>query len=112
MMMHSDLYSSVLSRNKLTILEPDNGGVEAQTRAQGAIAETVANPSKRSEAFKCAKAAAKISVIRLQVDPFVGWATEGHTSWNCRMPRISYVSDVTQAHSDRVAARLLQRKGV
>ena len=95
-----------------TIPEPFAVDFEAHARAQGAIAETVANPAELAQAFKRAKAAAKTSVICMQVDPYVGWTTEGHTWWECGTPQISDDPKVTEAHQDWESSRHLQRKGV
>lgn len=85
---------------------------EAHARAQGAIAETVANPAELADAFKRAKAARKTSVICMKVDPYDGWTGEGHTWWECGTPQISDDPAVTEAHRAWEASRHLQRKGV
>ncbi|KQY15629.1 3D-(3,5/4)-trihydroxycyclohexane-1,2-dione acylhydrolase (decyclizing) [Rhizobium sp. Root73] len=85
---------------------------EAHARAQGAIAETVANPAELADAFKRAKAARKTSVICMKVDPYDGWTSEGHTWWECGTPQISDDPAVTEAHRAWEASRHLQRKGV
>ncbi|MFZ1470009.1 MAG: 3D-(3,5/4)-trihydroxycyclohexane-1,2-dione acylhydrolase (decyclizing) [Paracoccaceae bacterium] len=95
-----------------TIPDPFAVDFEAHARAQGAIAETVANPSELADAFKRAKAASKTSVICMQVDPYVGWTTEGHTWWECGTPQVSDNPDVTKAHLDWESKRSLQRKGI
>lgn len=95
-----------------TIAEPFAVDFAAHARAQGANAETVANPGELAEAFKRAKAATKTSVICMQVDPYVGWTTEGHTWWECGTPQVSNDPEVTAAHLDWEASRHLQRKGV
>ena len=60
---------------------------EAHARAMGANAETVSNPAELADAFQRAKAADKTSVIVMQVDPYEGWTTEGHTWWEHPMCR-------------------------
>lgn len=95
-----------------TIPEPFAVDFEAHARAQGAIAETVANPAELSDAFKRAKAAQKTTVICMKVDPYDGWTSEGHTWWECGTPHISDDPEVTRAHQTWEASRHLQRKGV
>lgn len=95
-----------------TIPEPFAVDFEAHARAQGAIAETVTNPAELAEAFKRAKAAIRTTVICMQVDPYQGWTTEGHSWWECGTPQVSDDPKVTKAHQDWEASRHLQRKGV
>lgn len=85
---------------------------EAHARAQGAIAETVANPAELGEAFARAKAADKTTVICMKVDPYEGWTAEGHTWWECGTPQVSQSEKVLSAHKDWEASRPKQRKGV
>lgn len=95
-----------------TIPEPFAVDFEAHARAQGAIAETVANPAELAEAFKRAKAALKTTVICMKVDAYEGWTGEGHTWWECGTPQVSNDPAVTEAHRAWEASRHLQRKGV
>ncbi|OJF96400.1 3D-(3,5/4)-trihydroxycyclohexane-1,2-dione acylhydrolase (decyclizing) [Pararhizobium antarcticum] len=95
-----------------TIPEPFAVDFEAHARAQGAIAETVANPAELAEAFKRAKAAQKTTVICMKVDAYEGWTGEGHTWWECGTPQVSNDPAVTEAHRAWEASRHLQRKGV
>lgn len=95
-----------------TIPEPFAVDFEAHARSQGAIAETVANPAELAEAFKRAHAATKTTVICMQVDPYVGWTTEGHTWWECGTPQMSDDPRVTEAHLEWESKRALQRKGI
>lgn len=95
-----------------TIPEPFAVDFEGHARAQGAIAETVANPAELAEAFKRAKAARKTTVICMKVNPYDGWTSEGHTWWECGTPHISDDPAVTEAHRAWEASRHLQRKGV
>jgi 3D-(3,5/4)-trihydroxycyclohexane-1,2-dione acylhydrolase (decyclizing) len=95
-----------------TIPEPFPVDFAAHARAQGAIAETVANPAELAEAFKRAKAATKTTVICMQVDPYEGWTKEGHSWWECGTPQVSDDPDVIKAHHNWEASRHLQRKGV
>lgn len=95
-----------------TIPEPFAVDFEAHARAQGAIAETAANPAELSDAFKRAKTAQKTTVICMKVDPYDGWTSEGHTWWECGTPHISDDPEVTRAHQTWEASRHLQRKGV
>ncbi|MDE0985731.1 MAG: 3D-(3,5/4)-trihydroxycyclohexane-1,2-dione acylhydrolase (decyclizing), partial [Yoonia sp.] len=59
---------------------------EAHARSMGANAETVSNPAEMAEAFKRAKVADTTSVIVMNVDPYEGWTTEGHTWWEVGTP--------------------------
>jgi 3D-(3,5/4)-trihydroxycyclohexane-1,2-dione acylhydrolase (decyclizing) len=95
-----------------TIPEPFPVDFAAHARAQGAIAETVANPAELAEAFKRAKAATKTTVICMQVDPYEGWTKEGHSWWECGTPQVSDDPDVIKAHHNWEASRHLQRRGV
>lgn len=95
-----------------TIPEPFAVDFVAHARAQGALAESVATPADLAEAFKRAKAATRTTVICMQVDPYEGWTTEGHTWWECGTPQVSDDPNVTRAHLDWEASRHLQRKGV
>ncbi len=95
-----------------TIPEPFAVDFEAHARAQGAIAETVSNPTELGEAFTRAKAADKTTVICMSVDPYEGWTTEGHTWWECGTPHTSENADVRAAHKDWESSRPKQRKGV
>ena len=85
---------------------------EAHARSMGANAETVSNPAEMAEAFKRAKAADTTSVIVMNVDPYEGWTTEGHTWWEVGTPHITDNKKVRDAHEDWESTRLQQRKGV
>ena len=93
---------------------PEAFGVdfEAHARSMGAQAETVSNPAELAEAFKRAKAADKTSVIVMNVDPYEGWTTEGHTWWEVGTPHVTDNPKVKAAHEDWESARPKQRKGV
>jgi 3D-(3,5/4)-trihydroxycyclohexane-1,2-dione acylhydrolase (decyclizing) len=95
-----------------TIPEPFAVDFEAHARAQGAISETVSNPTELAEAFKRAKASDKTYVICMQVDPYEGWTTEGHTWWECGTPHISDNEHVRKAHENWESSRPKQRRGV
>ncbi|MEO9526032.1 3D-(3,5/4)-trihydroxycyclohexane-1,2-dione acylhydrolase (decyclizing) [Roseibium sp.] len=95
-----------------TIPEPFGVDFEAHARAQGAIAETVANPAELGEAFKRAKAAEKTTVICMKVDAYEGWTKEGHTWWECGTQQVSDDPKVRAAHEDWESARPRQRQGV
>ncbi|PYG28837.1 3D-(3,5/4)-trihydroxycyclohexane-1,2-dione acylhydrolase (decyclizing) [Pelagimonas varians] len=84
----------------------------AHAASMGANAEKVANPAELAEAFKRAKASDKTYVIVMDVDPYEGWTTEGHTWWECGTPHISTSDRVTAAHDDWEQGRANQRKGV
>jgi 3D-(3,5/4)-trihydroxycyclohexane-1,2-dione acylhydrolase (decyclizing) len=85
---------------------------EAHARAMGANAETVSNPAELAEAFVRAKAATNTSVIVMNVDPYEGWTTEGHTWWEVGTPHITTSDKVRDAHVDWESSRSKQRKGV
>ena len=85
---------------------------EAHARSMGAEAETVANPAELAEAFKRAQARDKTSVIVMQVDPYEGWTTEGHTWWEVGTPEVSDSAKVREAHADWESSRPKQRPGV
>ncbi|MFT4742310.1 MAG: 3D-(3,5/4)-trihydroxycyclohexane-1,2-dione acylhydrolase (decyclizing) [Yoonia sp.] len=85
---------------------------EAHARSMGANAETVSNPAEMADAFKRAKAADTTSVIVMNVDPYEGWTTEGHTWWEVGTPHITDNKKVRDAHEDWESTRPQQRKGV
>ncbi len=93
---------------------PEAFGVdfEAHAKSMGAHAETVSNPAELGDAFKRAKAADKTSVIVMQVDPYGGWTTEGHTWWEVGTPHVTDNPKVKAAHEDWESSRSKQRKGV
>ncbi len=95
-----------------TIPEAFGVDFEAHATAMGAAAETVANPAELAAAFGRAKASDKTYVIVMQVDPYEGWTTEGHTWWEVGTPAISDNDKVTAAHADWESTRPKQRKGV
>ena len=84
----------------------------AHAGAMGATTEKVDNPAQLAEAFKRAKANDKTSVIVMNVDPYEGWTTEGHTWWEVGTPHISTHEKVNAAHQEVESARIRQRKGV
>lgn len=145
MMLNSDIYSSVLSRQKMIVLVLDNGGFAVINKLQnntgnvsfnnlledcptipeafgvdfvthaasmGASAEKVATPAELGEAFKRAKASDKTYVIVMDVDPYEGWTTEGHTWWEVGTPHITDDDTVRKAHVDWESSRSKQRRGV
>ncbi len=85
---------------------------EAHAASMGATAETVANPAELGEAFARAKASDKTYVIVMQVDPYDGWTTEGHTWWEVGTPQVTENAKVAAAHKDVESSRAKQRKGV
>ncbi|MEH6741263.1 MAG: thiamine pyrophosphate-dependent enzyme, partial [Sulfitobacter sp.] len=85
---------------------------EAHARSMGALAETVGSPEGLADAFARAKAATQSYVIVMQVDPYEGWTTKGHTWWEVGTPHISESEGVTEAHIDQESKRTRQRKGV
>jgi 3D-(3,5/4)-trihydroxycyclohexane-1,2-dione acylhydrolase (decyclizing) len=92
--------------------EPFTVDFDAHARAMGAATETVANPAELAEAFKRAKAADKTTVIVMQVDPYDGWTTEGHTWWEVGTPQVSDNPNVVEKHAEIEADRAKQRQGV
>ena len=95
-----------------TVPEPFAVDFEAHARSLGAMAETVADAEELGEAFKRAKAAERSYVICMQVDPYDGWTTEGHTWWEVGTPHITNSESVRSAHLEWEASRVKQRKGV
>ncbi|MCP3054133.1 3D-(3,5/4)-trihydroxycyclohexane-1,2-dione acylhydrolase (decyclizing) [Aurantimonas marianensis] len=93
-------------------VEPFAVDFEAHARAMGAEAETVANPAELAEAFERAKAAARTSVIVMQVDPHDGWTAEGHAWWEVGTPHVTDNERVRAAHVEQEAGRARQRRGV
>jgi 3D-(3,5/4)-trihydroxycyclohexane-1,2-dione acylhydrolase (decyclizing) len=95
-----------------TVTTPFAVDFAAHARAMGAHAETVANPAELAEAFKRAKAAVQTSVIVMQVDPYEGWTTQGHSWWEVGTPQVSASPRVAAAHSAWEAGRSGQRTGL
>ncbi|WP_068310394.1 3D-(3,5/4)-trihydroxycyclohexane-1,2-dione acylhydrolase (decyclizing) [Polycladidibacter hongkongensis] len=95
-----------------TVPQPFAVDFEAHARAMGAIAETVATPQELGEAFKRAKQSDRTHIICMQVDPYNGWTTEGHTWWEVGTPHISKSDKVHKAHVEIESIRPQQRKGV
>lgn len=95
-----------------TVSTPFAVDFEAHARAMGAMAETVATPADLAEAFVRAKAADRTSVIVMQVDPYEGWTTQGHTWWEVGTPRMSDSESVREKHAEVEAGRARQRQGV
>ncbi len=85
---------------------------EAHAKSMGADAVTVANAAELGEAFKEAKASDKTSVIVMQVDPYDGWTTEGHTWWEVGTAQVSDDPNVREKHAEWEAERVKQRQGV
>ena len=95
-----------------TVTEPFSVDFVAHAAAMGANAEKVSNFVELEEAFKRAKAASKTSVIVMDVDPYDGWTTEGHTWWEVGTPHVSDHARVREAHQDWESSRSKQRRGV
>lgn len=95
-----------------TIAEPFAVDFVAHAASMGAAAEKVANPAELAQAFKRAKASDKTYVIVMDVDPYDGWTTQGHTWWEVGTPHVSEDSSVRAAHLDWEATRDKQRRGV
>jgi 3D-(3,5/4)-trihydroxycyclohexane-1,2-dione acylhydrolase (decyclizing) len=95
-----------------TVAEPFSVDFVSHAAAMGAQAEKVSNPAELVEAFKRAKAADKTSVIVMEVDPYDGWTTEGHTWWEVGTPQASEKAAVRDAHADWESGRRKQRRGV
>ncbi|MBX2836618.1 MAG: 3D-(3,5/4)-trihydroxycyclohexane-1,2-dione acylhydrolase (decyclizing) [Gammaproteobacteria bacterium] len=95
-----------------TIPNPIAVDFSAHAKALGARSEKVENPAELAEAFKRAKAADETYVIVMNVDPYEGWTTEGHTWWEVGTPSVSESERVRSAHTDWESSRAKQRKGV
>ncbi len=95
-----------------TIPKPFGVDFVAHAASMGATSEKVANPAEFAEAFKRAKASDTTYVIVMDVDPYEGWTTEGHTWWEVGTPHITTSDTVRQAHTDWESGRTNQRKGV
>ncbi|MGR3838004.1 MAG: 3D-(3,5/4)-trihydroxycyclohexane-1,2-dione acylhydrolase (decyclizing) [Cognatishimia sp.] len=95
-----------------TIAEPFAVDFVAHASAMGATAEKVANPTELGEAFKRAQASDKTYVIVMDVDPYEGWTTEGHTWWEVGTPHVTEDENVRAAHLDWESSREKQRRGV
>jgi 3D-(3,5/4)-trihydroxycyclohexane-1,2-dione acylhydrolase (decyclizing) len=85
---------------------------EAHARAMGALAETANSPAEFAAAFERAKDADRTYVICMNVDPYDGWTTEGHTWWEVGTPHVTKSDKVREAHVDWESSRAKQRKGV
>jgi 3D-(3,5/4)-trihydroxycyclohexane-1,2-dione acylhydrolase (decyclizing) len=95
-----------------TIPEPFAVDFVAHAASMGAVSEKVSNPAELGEAFKRAKASDRTHVIVMEVDPYEGWTTEGHTWWECGTPEVSDDENVRKAHADWESSRKRQRRGV
>lgn len=95
-----------------TIAEPFAVDFTAHAASMGATSERVANPAELAEAFKRAQASDKTYVIVMDVDPYEGWTTEGHTWWEVGTPHITEDENVRAAHLDWESTREKQRRGV
>ena len=84
----------------------------AHASSMGATAEKVANAAELKEAFKRAKASEKTYVIVMDVDPYEGWTTEGHTWWEVGTPHVSNNEKIDKAHKEWESSRKRQRRGV
>ncbi len=95
-----------------TVPEPFTVDFEGHARSMGCNAVTVTNPAALAEAFKAAKASDKTSVIVMQVDPYEGWTTQGHTWWEVGTAEVSESASVSAKHAEIEATRARQRQGV
>jgi len=95
-----------------TIPDPFAVDFAAHAAAMGAATETATNPAEFAEAFRRAQAAEKTSVIVMQVDPYDGWTTEGHTWWEIGTPHVTDNPKIAEKHAEVEASRVKQRKGV
>ncbi len=93
---------------------PEAFGVDfaAHAASMGATSEKVANPAELAEAFKRAKSSDKTYVIVMDVDPYEGWTTEGHTWWEVGTPHVTEDENVRKAHVEWESTRDKQRRGV
>ncbi|MEP1206993.1 MAG: 3D-(3,5/4)-trihydroxycyclohexane-1,2-dione acylhydrolase (decyclizing) [Rhizobiaceae bacterium] len=95
-----------------TIPSPFTVDFAAHAAAMGAHSETVASPAELAEAFKRAQASDKTYVIAMQVDPYDGWTTEGHTWWEVGTPQVSDKAGINAAHEEVEDGRKRQRRGI
>lgn len=95
-----------------TVTAPFAVDFAAHAAAMGARAETAANPAELAQAFLRAKASPQTSVIVMQVDPYQGWTTRGHTWWEVGTPQVSQSARVREAHAETEAGRAGQRTGL
>ena len=95
-----------------TIPSPFAVDFAAHAATMGARSETVASPAELAEAFKRAQASNKTYVIAMQVDPYDGWTTEGHTWWEVGTPQVSDKAGVSAAHKEVEDGRKRQRRGI
>lgn len=106
----NESFNNLIKDCRLAV-EPFAVDFEAHARSMGANAETVQSIDALKEAFARAKASDRTYVISLQVDPFEGWTTEGHTWWEVGTPEVSESTRVRKGHEDWEAGRSAQRKG-
>ncbi len=95
-----------------TVPEPFAVDFEGHARSMGCNAMTVLNPAELAEAFTRAKAADKTTVIVMQVDPYEGWTTQGHSWWEVGTAQVSESASVREKHAEIEATRTRQRQGV
>ncbi|NKB52750.1 MAG: 3D-(3,5/4)-trihydroxycyclohexane-1,2-dione acylhydrolase (decyclizing) [Rhizobiaceae bacterium] len=95
-----------------TIPSPFAVDFAAHAASMGAHSETVASPAELAEAFKRAQASDKTYVIAMQVDPYDGWTTEGHTWWEVGTPQVSDNASIKSAHKEVEDGRKRQRRGI
>ncbi|WP_320822813.1 3D-(3,5/4)-trihydroxycyclohexane-1,2-dione acylhydrolase (decyclizing) [Reinekea sp.] len=84
----------------------------AHAQSLGATSERVADIDALQAAFLRAKASSNTYVIVMDVDPYEGWTTEGHSWWEVGTPGTSNSASVTAGHHEVESGRARQRKGV
>lgn len=95
-----------------TIPVPFGVDFVAHAASMGGHAEKVANPAELADAFLRAKVSDKTCVIVMDVDPYQGWTTQGHSWWEVGTPHITGNERVRKAHENWESSRPKQRKGV
>ncbi len=108
----NESFNNLIKDTPTATVTPFAVDFEAHAKAMGADAVTVANPDELGEAFTAAKASDKTTIIVMQVDPYEGWTTEGHTWWEVGTPHVSSSKKVSDAHKEWESSRSKQRKGV
>lgn len=108
----NESFNNLIKDTPTATAKPFSVDFESHAKAMGAKAVTVANPDELGEAFIAAKASDKTTVIVMQVDPYEGWTTEGHTWWEVGTPHTSTSKKVSDAHVEWESSRKKQRRGV
>lgn len=108
----NESFNNLIKDTPTATAKPFSVDFEAHARAMGANSLTVTNPDELGDAFVAAKASSQTTVIVMQVDPYEGWTTEGHTWWEVGTPHTSTNKKINDAHSEWESGRSKQRRGV